>query len=49
MIKYLTISLFKKIGDELYKILSDFDIICGIPCYISTTYNKPMIYIRVKN
>ena len=45
--------LLKKIGDELYKTLNDFDIICGIPygalpiaTYISTKYNKPLIYIR---
>ena len=47
--------LLVKIGDELYKILNDFDIICGIPygalpiaTYISTTYNKPLIYLRDK-
>lgn len=47
--------LLKKIGDELYNMLDDFDIICGIPygalpiaTYISTQYNKPMIYIRDK-
>lgn len=46
-------SLLKRIGDELYKKLNNFDVICGIPhggmpiaCYISTTYNKPMIFIR---
>lgn len=45
--------LLCEIGDELYKILNDFDIICGIPygalpiaTYISTKYNKPLIYIR---
>ena len=45
--------LLKKIGDELYNLLDDFDIICGIPygalpiaTYISTQYNKPLIYIR---
>ena len=47
--------LIKVIGDEIYNQLKDieFDIICGIPygglpiaCYISTTYNKPMIFIR---
>tara|TARA_B100000900_G_scaffold416018_1_gene448513 strand:+ start:261 stop:1394 length:1134 start_codon:yes stop_codon:yes gene_type:complete len=45
--------LLKKIGDELYKKLNDFDIICGIPygglpiaSYISTTYDKPMIIVR---
>ena len=47
--------LVKYIGDQLYSQLDDFDIICGIPygalpiaCYISTTYNKPLIYIRDK-
>jgi uridine monophosphate synthetase len=47
--------LVKKIGDNLYSKLNDFDIICGIPygglpiaLYISTTYNKPLIYIRDK-
>ena len=47
--------LLIKIGDELYKILDDFDIICGIPygalpiaTYISTKYKKPLIYIRDK-
>ena len=47
--------LLKKIGDELYNLLDDFDIICGIPygalpiaTYISTQYNKPLIYIRDK-
>ena len=46
-------SIIKEIGDIIYKQLNDFDIICGIPhggmpiaCYISTTYNKPMIFIR---
>lgn len=48
-------SLLKQIGDELYNLLDDFDIICGIPygalpiaTYISTQYNKPLIYIRDK-
>ena len=48
-------SLLKKIGDEIYKKLEPFDIICGIPygglpitSYISTTYNKPMILLRDK-
>jgi uridine monophosphate synthetase len=48
-------SLLTKIGDELYKKLPPFDIICAIPygglpiaVYISTKYNKPMIYIRDK-
>ena len=47
--------LLKKVGDELYNLLDDFDIICGIPygalpiaTYISTQYNKPLIYIRDK-
>ena len=46
-------NLLKKIGDNIYKMLDDFDIICGIPygglpiaVYISTTYNKPMIFVR---
>ena len=44
-------NLLKKIGDKIYSMLNDFDIICGIPygglpiaVYISTTYNKPMIF-----
>lgn len=43
------------IGDEMYKNLPEFDIICGVPygglpiaTYISTTYNKPMIIVRDK-
>ena len=47
--------LLKKIGDEIYNSLNEFDIICGIPygalpvaTYISTQYNKPLIYIRDK-
>ena len=47
--------LLKNIGDKLYNLLDDFDIICGIPygglpiaTYISTKYNKPLIYIRDK-
>lgn len=47
--------LLKKVGDTIYNMLEDFDIICGIPygalpiaTYISTEYNKPMIYIRDK-
>lgn len=47
--------LLKKIGDELYSKLDDFDIICAIPyggmpiaTYISTKYNKPMIFLRDK-
>ena len=50
-----TPNLLVKIGDELYKKLGDFDIICGIPygglpiaTYISTKYNKPLIYLRDK-
>ena len=45
--------LLNTIGDEIYKRLPPFDIICGIPygglpiaCYISTRYNKPMIFLR---
>ena len=48
-------SLLKKIGDYIYSMLGDFDIICGIPygglpiaTYISTQYNKPLIYLRDK-
>jgi len=47
--------LLKNIGDKLYNLLDDFDIICGIPygglpiaTYISTKYNKPLIYVRDK-
>lgn len=47
--------LLKKIGDALYKLMGEFDIICGIPygalpvaTYISVAYNKPMIYTRDK-
>lgn len=47
--------LLRKVGDTIYNMLDDFDIICGIPygalpiaTYISTQYNKPMIYIRDK-
>jgi len=50
-----TPSLLAKIGDELYQKLPPFDIICAIPygglpiaTYISTKYNKPMIYVRDK-
>lgn len=46
-------NLLCEVGDKLYKMLNDFDIICGIPygalpiaTYISTKYNKPLIYIR---
>tara|TARA_Y100000310_G_C20423403_1_gene687778 strand:+ start:292 stop:768 length:477 start_codon:yes stop_codon:yes gene_type:complete len=48
-------SLLRYIGSQLFNILDEFDIICGIPygalpiaTYISTTYNKPLIYIRDK-
>lgn len=48
-------SLLSSIGDKLYNMLEDFDIVCGIPygglpiaTYISITYNKPLIYIRDK-
>ena len=48
-------SLLRYIGTQLLNILDEFDIICGIPygalpiaTYISTTYNKPLIYIRDK-
>lgn len=48
-------TLLSEIGDEIYKLLDDFDIICGVPygalpiaTYISTKYNKPMIYFRDK-
>ena len=47
--------LLSKIGDLLYEKLNDFDIICGIPygglpiaLYISTKYNKPLIFVRDK-
>ena len=49
--------LLKRIGDEIYEQIKqyDFDIICGIPygglpiaSYISTTYGKPMIFVRDK-
>ena len=47
--------LVKYIGDQLYELLDEFDVICGIPygalpiaSYISTTYNKPLIYVRDK-
>ena len=47
--------LLKKIGDALHELLGDYDIICGIPygglpiaTYISTQYNKPLIYLRDK-
>lgn len=47
--------LLAKIGDALYEMMGDFDIICGIPygalpiaTYISVAYNKPLIYIRDK-
>ena len=45
----------KEVGDALYSRLGDFDIICGIPygglpiaTYISTSYSKPLIYVRDK-
>ena len=45
--------VLKEIGDAIYQQLDDFDIICAIPhgsmplvSYISTTYNKKMIFIR---
>lgn len=48
-------ALMNKVGDLLYGLLGDFDIICGIPygalplaTYISTKYNKPLIYVRDK-
>ena len=48
-------TLLSEIGDEIYKLLEDFDIICGVPygalpiaTYISIKYNKPMIYFRDK-
>lgn len=48
-------NIIKIIGDEIYKNLEDFDIICGIPygglpvaTYISVEYNKPMIILRDK-
>lgn len=48
-------SVLRSIGLKLYNMLDYFDVICGIPygglpiaCYISTTFNKPMIYIRDK-
>lgn len=47
--------LLKKVGDAIYPLLGDFDIICGIPygalplaTYISVQYDKPLIYIRDK-
>ena len=47
--------LLSQVGDALYLLMGDFDIICGIPygalplaTYISVTYNKPMIYVRDK-
>ena len=45
--------LLAKVGDAVFEMLDDFDIICGIPygglpiaSYISTSYNKPMIILR---
>ena len=47
--------LLSKIGDLIYEQLDNFDIICGIPygglpisLYISTKYNKPLIFLRDK-
>ena len=44
-----------RIGDMMYEKMGDFDIICAIPnggmplaSYISTKYNKPLIYVRDK-
>ena len=48
-----TPTLLTEIGDLIFKMLGDFDIITGIPygglpiaTYISTKYNKPMIILR---
>lgn len=48
-------TLLAKIGDMIYEKARDFDIVCGIPygglpiaTYISTTYNKPLIFMRDK-
>ena len=48
-----TPALLAEIGDLIFKMLGDFDIITGIPygglpiaTYISTKYNKPMIILR---
>ena len=48
-------ALVRKVGDKLYNLLGDFDIVCGVPygglpiaTYISITYNKPLIYMRDK-
>lgn len=45
--------LLSRIGDLIYNMLNDFDVITGIPygglpiaTYISTKYNKPMIILR---
>ena len=47
--------LLSKIGDEMYKLIKDCDILCGVPygglpicTYISTKYNIPMIMPRTK-
>ena len=47
--------LVTRIGDLIYSEMGNFDIICAIPhggtpiaCYISTKYNKPLIYVRDK-
>ena len=48
-------TLVRKVGDKLYSLMGDFDIVCGVPygglpiaSYISVTYNKPLIYVRDK-
>jgi len=45
--------LLKEVGDELYSIIGECDLLCGIPIgsipicsYISTTYDIPMIMVR---
>ena len=47
--------LLKQMGDQMYETLNEFDVICAvsysgisIASYISTTYNKPMIYMKEK-
>jgi uridine monophosphate synthetase len=51
LISYPT--LLSRIGDELYKLIENCDVICGVPVggipvssYISTRYNIPMIICR---
>jgi len=46
-------NLLSKIGDKMFELMDDCDILCGIPIggipiasYISTKYNKPMIIVR---